>query len=92
MVANRPVTPRDEGEASGNAQNPSPVKEKVRTLTQFWRQKDLGVSQQDIFKFCHVPPRTGYRYIADAAAVFYILLPFHQYFISQEYINLIVLL
>ncbi|KAH0829898.1 hsp7-like protein [Fonsecaea monophora] len=64
MVANRPVTPREEEEASGNAQNPTAVKEKVRTLTQFCQQKGLDVSQQDIFRFCNVPPRTGYRYIA----------------------------
>lgn len=61
MVTLRPLTPTEEEEGDRNPQQPTPVKTKVRVLTEFAQQYAPSVSQADIFKFCKVKKRSGWR-------------------------------
>jgi hypothetical protein len=63
MVIQRPITPTPEEEASDDPQKPTPVKNKVRVVTQFCQDNNVDISQQRIFNWAVVKRRTGYRYL-----------------------------
>src|SRR4051794_689287 len=60
MVILRPITPPEEHHDE-EFHHPTPTKVKVRFLTKFVQDKQLPVSQNEIFKYCDISKSTGYR-------------------------------
>ena len=63
MVAQRDITPDYEEDDPEEPQKPTPKRTQVRILTKFCQDMYIKINQPEIFQYCNIRERTGWRLI-----------------------------